>query len=248
MIKGVFLDLGWTLFRPVHNDWFINQKMLEFVSLDTIMNLPRQKRTDAFDKGIKYLDDCHLLTTEQEEIKQFAGFYRIIAAELPELGITAEQTDEIAEFKVYDTSNYIFFEKSKETILKLREKYKLGIISDTWPSADRILRSGGLEGLFDTKTYSCCLGAWKPDKKMYEHALKQMKLPPEQTVFVDDWEPNLDGAAVCGINPILIKTRQDALVPGQRFSENTIDSGKYPGILAIEQLPELLESERFCCE
>ncbi|MDD4493467.1 MAG: HAD-IA family hydrolase, partial [Eubacteriales bacterium] len=141
--------------------------------------------------------------------------------------------------------NYIFFDKSKETLLKLKEKYKLGIISDTWPSADRILRSGGVEELFDTKTYSCHLGTWKPDAKMYLHALEQMGLPPEQTVFVDDWEPNLDGAAACGIKPVLIKTRSDALIPGQRFAENTIDNGKYLSINAIEELPELLEKEDF---
>ena len=245
MIKGVFLDLGWTIFRPANSDWFVHQNMLKFTSLEAIYALPEDKRTAAFNKALKYLDDHHLLTTEDEEVALFTGFYKIIAAELPELGITMEQASEIGKFKVYDTSNYIFFEKSKETILKLKEKYKLGIISDTWPSADRILQSGGIEGLFDCKTYSCHLGISKPDKRMYLHALEQMGLPPEQTVFVDDWENNLDGAAACGIRPILIKTRGDALIPGVRFSENTVDSGKYPSISTIEELPNLLESETF---
>jgi len=245
MIKGIFLDLGWTIFRPANSDWFITQMMLKFTSLETINGLPQDKRTAVFDKALKYLDDHHLLTTEDEEIEQFTEFYRIIAKELPEPGIVPKQAEEIARFKVYDTSNYIFFDKSKETLLKLKEKYKLGIISDTWPSADRILQSGGVEGLFDHKTYSCHLGTWKPDGKMYLHALEQMGLPPEQTVFVDDCENNLDGAAACGINPILIKTRGYALIPGQRFAEETIDSGKYPSINAIEELPAILETERF---
>jgi len=81
---------------------------------------------------------------------------------------------------------------------------------------------------------------------MYLHALEQMGFPPEQTVFVDDWENNLDGAAECGIKPILIKTRANTPIPGQRFSENTMDSGKYPSINTIEELPDLLESEDFC--
>ena len=246
MIKGVFLDLGWTIFRPANSDWFVHQNMLKFTSLEAIYALPEDKRTAAFNKALKYLDDHHLLTTEDEEVALFTEFYKIIVVELPELGITAEQANEIGKFKVYDTSNYIFFEKSKETILKLKEKYKLGIISDTWPSADRILKSGGVEDLFDYKTYSCHLGTCKPDKKMYLHALEQMGLPPEQTVFVDDWESNLDGAALCGIKPILIKARADTLIPGQRYSENTPNSGKYPSINAIEELPDLLESEEFC--
>lgn len=97
-----------------------------------------------------------------------------------------------------------------------------------------------MEDLFDTKTYSCNLGTWKPDVKMYFHALEQMGLAPDQTVFVDDWEPNLDGAAACGIHGVLIKSRADSLIPGQRFSENIIDSGKYSSINAIEELPDLL--------
>jgi len=245
MIKGIFFDLGWTIFRPVNDNWFINQKMLEFTSMQTIESLPLEKRNAAFNKALKYLDDNHLLFSEEEEIEQFAEFYKIIADELPELGIPVEQAAEIAEFKVADTSNFIFYDKAKETVLKLKEKYKIGIISDTWPSAERILKSGGMDNLFDTKTYSCNLGTWKPNEKMYFHALEQMGLPPEQTVFVDDWEPNLDGAAVCGIYGILIKSRDNSIIPGQRFSENIIDIGKYPSINAIDELPNLLTSKQF---
>jgi len=244
VIKGVFLDLGWTIFRPATSDWFINQNMLKFTSLEAIYALPQDKRTAAFDKALQYLDDHHSLTTEEEEIEQFKAFYNIIAAELPELGITVEQANEIGVSKVLDTSNYIFFEKSRETLLKLKEKYKLGIISDTWPSADRILRSGNVEDLFDYKTYSCHLGTLKPNKKMYLHALEQMGYPPEQTVFVDDWEDNLDGAAQCGIKPILIKARANMPIPGQRYSEISMGNGKYPSINAIEELPGLLEVGR----
>ncbi len=240
MIKGIFFDLGWTIFRPANDNWFINQKMLEFTTMKTIESLPSEKRNAAFNKALKYLDDHHLLFSEDEEIEQFTEFYKIIAVELPELGIPIGQAEEIAKFKVSDTSNYIFFEKSKETILKLKENYKIGIISDTWPSVERILTSGGVESLFDTKTYSCNLGTWKPDERMYFHALEQMGLPPEQTIFIDDWEPNLDGAAACGIHGILIKSRNNSLIPGQRFSENVLDSGKYPSISAIEELPGLL--------
>lgn len=58
---------------------------------------------------------------KMRKFEQFTKFYKIIAVELPELGISIEQAEEIAKFKVADTSNYIFFEKSKETILKLKK-------------------------------------------------------------------------------------------------------------------------------
>ena len=242
MIKGVFLDLGWTLFIPRFNDWFIIEKIFEFTTFETLMSLPKDKMTSAFNKAIKYLSDNHLVITEDEEVMQFKRFYNIIAEGLPELGITSKQADEIGESRVFDSSNYIFYENVKETLLKLRERYSLGIISDTWPSADRILRSGGIEKLFDFKTYSCYLNAFKPDKRMYIDALNKMGLPPEQTIFVDDCEPNLDGAAECGINSVLIKAKDEAFVKGQPLSERVLDSGKYPTINKIEELPELINN------
>ncbi|MCL2158854.1 MAG: HAD-IA family hydrolase [Oscillospiraceae bacterium] len=238
MIKGVFLDLGWTILRPTTNEWYINKKFLEVVSAETLNALPPEKRKAAFYKAEKYLADSHLLFSEDEELEQFKQFYKIIATELPELGITANQAKEIAESKVYDMGNYVFFDRSKETILKLKETYKLGIISDTWPSADQTLKSGGIEDLFDTKTYSCHIGACKPDKRMYFNALERMGLPPEQTVFVDDAESNLDGAALCGIRAVLIKAKQ-------HFLGDMEDSGKYPHIDAIEELPDLLIGKAF---
>jgi len=32
MIKGVFLDLGWTIFRPANSDWFVHQNKLGIIS------------------------------------------------------------------------------------------------------------------------------------------------------------------------------------------------------------------------
>ncbi len=64
---------------------------------------------------------------------------------------------------------------------------------------------------------------------MYLHALEQMKLPPEQTVFVDDGEDNLNGAAILGIQPVQI-----AGMP------NEYSSGKYPYINTLSELLEIL--------
>jgi haloacid dehalogenase superfamily, subfamily IA, variant 3 with third motif having DD or ED len=242
MIKGIFFDLGWTLFRPVNNNWFINDKLLECTGFEILRNIPDEKREKVFRKALQYLDDHHRLDTENEEIRQFQEFYRIIAHGLPELGISDSQAEEIGEYKVVDTSNYIFFDKSKETLLKLKPHYKLGIISDTWPSVDRILKSGGIDSLFDCKTYSCNLGVWKPDPRMYIDALEKMGLPPEQTVFVDDCEDNLNGAVACGINPILIVLKQDMLNSGKRSEGNRGgNNNRYPAIQDIGELPDLLE-------
>jgi len=240
-IKGIFLDLGGTLIKPISNDWYLNRKMLEYTSSETICSLPAIRIEAASSKAFQYMSEHHLLKTTVEEVEQFTEYYKIIAAELPELGLNDKQAGEIAEAKVLNISDYELIGDVKDTLLKLKPKYKLGIISDTWPAIDLILKSAEIYDLFDSRTYSCHLGIMKPDKKMYQHALGQLDLPPEQTVFVDDSAANLEGAAKCGIKPILINTGYDIQFFGQGHVNNAGNEEKYPTIRIINELPGLLK-------
>lgn len=228
-VKGIFFDAGWTLFRPVNTDWFINNKMMELIDLSILAAIPQDRKEKVFDRALRYLDDNHYLLTEDDELEQFKVFYSMLAEDLPEISLTEQQISEIAHSKVFDMDNYIHFNDTVPTLKALKGKYKLGVISDTWPSIERILQHGGLENCFDTKTYSCFLGVYKPSEKMYLHALEQMNLPPGQTVFIDDGEENLDGAFKCGIQPVLITVNQ-----------STVNSGKYPSISKLSDILEML--------
>jgi len=230
-IKGIFFDIGWTLLRDAGQDWFVTNKMMDCVNAQVFKAIAEERNTAAFDRAIKYLDDNHLVLTEDEEFKQFEVFYSMLADDLPELGLTQEQVREIAYAKVYD-NNYILFDDTIATLEALHGQYKLGVISDNFPSIERFLRHENLEHLFETKTISCYLGTYKPDQRMYLHALEQMKLPPEQTVFVDDGEENLDGAAILGIQPVQIAGRP-----------NEYSSAKYPYINKLSELLTILPCE-----
>ena len=228
-IKGIFFDVGWTLLRPVYENWLIINKMAEYTDMKAFGDIPKDKISAAFNRALQYLDDNHLLFSEDEELKQFEVVYSMLAEDLPELALTREQTHKIAYSKVYDMDNYIFYDDTVATLEALHRNYKLGVISDTWPSIERMLRHGNIEHFFETKTFSCFLGTWKPDKLMYLHALEQMKLPPEQTIFIDDGVENLDGAALCGIQPVLITAKPEA-----EYSD------KYPSIKKLSELFKLL--------
>jgi putative hydrolase of the HAD superfamily len=225
-VKGIFLDFGWTMAYPITKNYWLPQKALEFINLARLAAIPEARRNEAFTKSMEYLDNNHFIITETEEFDQFKEYYRILAGYLPELAVTEEIIEIIAYDKVFNDKNFIFFDDTIETIKKLSEKYKLGIISDTWPSLERILKNVGIYDCFYAKTFSCFLGTYKPDPKMYEHALAQMCLPAEQTVFVDDSADNLDGAAQSCIQPVLITSRPDIK-----------DSDKY---LNIKKLSDLL--------
>ena len=229
-IKGIFFDIGQTLLYPT-TDWLINNKMLECVGIDTYNSIPQDKKDAAFTRGLKYLDDMHLLKvmTEDEQLQQFVTFYSMLADDLPDLKLNTEQINEIAYSEVYDMSNYSLFGDTISTLKTLKGNYKLGVISDTWPSVERQLKFFGIYDYFDTKTFSCFLGTWKPNDPMYLHALEQMKLPPEQTVFIDDGVENLEGAEKFGIQPILITAKA-----------NPESTNKYPNIKKLSELLTLL--------
>ena len=227
-VKGIFFDIGWTLLYPVTKDWWINKKMREYIDMNTYALIPQNRKDFTFKRAQKYLSDNHLLFTEEEELRQYETAYSIIANELPELGLLNEQVNEIAYYRQYMNS-VVLFDDTVLTLDTLKGKYKLGLISDTWPSVKRWLKYGGIYDYFDTRTFSCFLGACKPDERMYLHALEQMKLPPEQTVFIDDCVENLEGAEKCGIQPVLITAGPEA--------EN---SDKYPSIKKISELIEIL--------
>ncbi|MDH2412792.1 HAD-IA family hydrolase [Nocardioides sp. CER19] len=57
----------------------------------------------------------------------------------------------------------------------------------------------GYDDLFDVSCYSAELGLAKPDPAYFRRALELIGAPPEQVLFVDDVEPNVDGAREVGM-------------------------------------------------
>lgn len=92
----------------------------------------------------------------------------------------------------------------KEVLGTLGKTHRLGIISDTWPSIERQLEHIGVSPYLSFRTFSCFVGVFKPDPRIYLDALNKCGVPAEETVFIDDAVRNLDGAAALGITPILI--------------------------------------------
>ena len=84
------------------------------------------------------------------------------------------------------------------------------MISDTWPSIGRQLEYLGIAKYFSFETYSCYVGVFKPDRRMYLDALEKSGVSAEETVFIDDSVRNLEGAAELGIYPILIAANPEA--------------------------------------
>lgn len=224
-IKGIFFDLGWTLLTPVSGNWMFSDFGRRYFPREMEA---RPEFQAAHKAGIEYLNSHHLLSSIDEEYQRFLHYFTLLAQAMPDLGVTEEDLAKITEDRVYNKDNFRLFPDSVKTLETLRGRYKLGIISDTWPSIVPVLEHFDILQYFDCVTYSYTLGVYKPHPEMYWDALGKMKLPPEETLFVDDFSGNLEGARKEGIQPVLIRAKPD---PDKNDSMVSID--KIFGLLEV---------------
>ena len=200
--KVIFFDVGYTLDIPASGDWMFTNKFLELAG----KKLKQKTKTEiqqARDAGLRFLDQDHLIQSVEAEIRNFFDYYSIISDQL-DLGLTEEERDQIARDRACNMNNYIPYPGIADVLSTLSKTHKLGIISDTWPSIEPQLEHIGVSQYMSFCTFSCFVGVFKPDRRIYLDALNKCGFPAEETVFIDDAVRNLDGAAALGITPVLI--------------------------------------------
>lgn len=76
--------------------------------------------------------------------------------------------------------------------------YKMGVISDTSPSLQMSLEKLGLGKYFDSYTCSDLVGVMKPDPLIYNAALDSIGVHASESIYVDDYDVEADGARDLG--------------------------------------------------
>ena len=198
----IFFDVGYTLDAPASGDWMFTRKFLELAGEKLKQRTAADIRR-ARDTGLRFLEQDHLIQTVEAEIRNFFGYYSIISEQL-DLRLTEEERNQIARDRACNMGNYIPYPGIGEVLDTLSKTHQLGIISDTWPSIEPQLEHIGVSQYLSFCTFSCYVGVFKPDKRIYLDALNKCGVPAEKTVFIDDAVRNLDGAAALWITPILI--------------------------------------------
>lgn len=106
---------------------------------------------------------------------------------------------------------YIGFIQTKESahdILKtMAVKYKLGLVTNFayYPAVYRILDQFDLRRFFKVVVISGEVGWKKPSLRIFEVALSQLSIKPEEAVFIgDDYEVDIIGAKKVGMKTILL--------------------------------------------
>ncbi len=229
-VKGIFFDLGWTLVYPPSGDWEFTQPAQKLFNWEVYQSLPKERTTAVRKEANDYLEAHHHISSLEEEYDRMLQYFTIVAQKLPELGATRQDIEATALEKVYQSQHtYNLMEDAIPTLEALKGRYKLGIISDTWPSIVPVLERFGILPYFDAITYSFQLGCFKPNPRMFQDALSKMGLPAQECVFIDDVARNLEGAAKVGIQPVQIRVKPDA----DPCPQGMASIGKISGILEL---------------
>lgn len=114
-----------------------------------------------------------------------------------------------------------------EELTALHGRYRMYLLSNTNPImwVDGIRKAFAQEGkdenyYFDGLVRSYEAKAMKPAPGIFEYAIKHLGIEPEETLFLDDSQANLDAAAKFGFKTLLV-------APGTEFYELLKE---YPGI------------------
>jgi putative hydrolase of the HAD superfamily len=81
---------------------------------------------------------------------------------------------------------------------------KIGLLSNTEVPVMNFIKSVE-KYQFDANIYSCEVGLSKPESGIYHLAIKKLGVKPEEIVFVDDKQENVEGAKKVGMKGVLFE-------------------------------------------
>ena len=124
-------------------------------------------------------------------------FWHAIGAEL---GLSEEESDALHEaYFVGDSLN-----KAAVALAQQARAHglRVGLLSNAYGDLDGLLSEHGVLDLFDVIINSSAVRLSKPDAAIYHLACSRLGVPPEQTLFIDDRQDNVEGARKAGLHAL----------------------------------------------
>ncbi len=158
----------------------------------------------------RLLGDRRLLTVENE-----IAFWRAYFAELLRSQGVREQiaarTD--ALFDAYWLKGIAVYPETIDVLEWFSARgYRMGVISDTFPSLRLTLEAAGLDGYFQSFVCSDQVGVMKPEPLIYQTALAELGVSAQESLYVDDYDVEADGARALGFTAFHICREEEPKV------------------------------------
>lgn len=218
--KAIFFDRDGTL-------TYSNEEKRKWL-VKTIEEWSDKKFEMDYDKMMRLFDMAGYpkngLKNIEEEKDFWERYYReLLKAEGINDGI--EEKVELLFSELWCNNDKKLYDDVIETMEYFKSKgFKIGVISDTSPSLQLSLENLGLGKYIDSYTCSDLVGVMKPNPLIYITALKSLNITAEESIYVDDYDIEADGARNLG------------------FTSFHLDrNSKKKGIWVIKSLKEIID-------
>ena len=223
--KAIIFDFGGTLdangvawmdrLFPIYREEGVGLSAEEFANLflQVDESLTGQKKL----RGQGYRET---ILAQTREVLRLAGARR--------LGLAERIADRFAE------ESQKSFDKTQKVLTRLHRSYRLGIISNFYGNLDAVFKSINMDPFFEVLADSQRLGVSKPDPRIFQYALREMELKPEQCLMVgDSLSADMGGARAIGM--------PHAWLYGDRFKQGKPSEACCKGDRVLRSLDELTE-------
>lgn len=216
MIRALIFDINGTLtnIRTNEEDDAVWRTVASFLIYQGVMLAPDRLRDLYYDENRRQRLDSGEKHPEFDAVRLFDNIIDDNATSytrsLPKkkrklLGLLTAEV-----FRAATLERLELYSGVKETLKKLKKKYRLAAVSDgqtAWAYPE--LHAVGLTKFFDPIIVSGDFGYRKPDPRLYKKALKQIGARPDETVFIgNDLYRDVFGAQSVGIKTVFFKSNQ----------------------------------------
>lgn len=147
--------------------------------------------------------------------RDIASYWQIVA---DKLGISAE---ELAQLRQDFYGGDRIDEDLVALIRELRaEGTKVGLMSNNSLRLTDIMTEHGLDDLFDEVVISAEIGVMKPAPEAFQAILDKLGVSAPESVFIDDYAQNIDGARAIGMHAIHFTPSIDMRAEIRRFLDD----------------------------
>ena len=207
-IQAVFFDLGDTLVR-------IKSEILQVIC-NTIgktrgnplaVNEYMRAFQDEWNKHQKPLDKELIkgVVTLDDEVGYWKNFFHSLLITLGVSSCQERLTESLA--KIYsDSDSFECFEDVIQVLVELKARgLKLGVISNAFPSAEKIISQLELKQYFNYILLSFDFKYIKPEPQIYQFAVETLNVEVNKSIFIDDRWAFVKAAIELGMDAYLIE-------------------------------------------
>lgn len=115
---------------------------------------------------------------------------------------------DLEEVKKAHFNSYLLVPGVKECLVGLKDQLELAMLTNFGEAFDELNASWKLEDIFDKEKIfiSGKIGFLKPDPQAFLHVVKELNRKPNEIIFIDDRQENVDAAREVGMSGIHFKT------------------------------------------